>query len=317
MLPALVFTAIALATRAAPHRPPQLCSTQLRRAAQPTMLHVTDLSLLDVRAVAAHAQVLINAPVASLAQSIDAPAASLAHSLHRLQTSGIYSHAASSPFCSMLGVCPRLPPLCSAFGIGCPPHPDLASALSSAYHGALEQHYYSTTAAQAFALVGAGDALSQAIERRSSGGGEYDPARTVRMALLGLLIGGLGTACWLRHLEAALPGHDSAARVLQKAALDACVWAPLANSGYLVLTPLLEGRRPEEVASMVGQRFLPVMRTELCTFFPYNLVSFSAVPPLLRPFSTGFVSMCFAVYISWITHRREAPREQQQAEATG
>ena len=41
------------------------------------------------------------------------------------------------------------------------------------------------------------------------------------------------------------------------------------------------------------------------------------VPPLLRPFSTGFVSMCFAVYISWITHRREAPREQQQAEATG
>lgn len=43
------------------------------------------------------------------------------------------------------------------------------------------------------------------------------------------------------------------------------------------------------------------------------------VPPLLRPFSTGFVSMCFAVYISWITHRREAmtTREQQQAEATG
>lgn len=260
-MPALVFTAIALAARGAPHRP-QLCST-LRRAAQPTMLHATDLSLLDVSAVAAHAQVLINAQVASLANS-----------LHRLQTSGIYSHAASSPFCSMLGVCPPPPPLCSAFGIGCP---DLASALSSAYHGALEQHYYSTTAAQAFALVGAGDALSQAIERRGGGGGEYDPARTVRMALLGLLIGGLGTACWLRHLEAALPGHDSAARVLQKAALDACVWAPLANSGYLVLTPLLEGRRPEEVASMVRARFVPVMRTELCTFFPYNLVSFSAV----------------------------------------
>ena len=95
-MPALVFTAIALAARAAPHRPPQLCPTQLRRAPQPTMLHATDLSLLDVSAVAAHAQVLINAQVASLAQSIDAPAASLAHSLHRLQTSGIYSHAASS-----------------------------------------------------------------------------------------------------------------------------------------------------------------------------------------------------------------------------
>eukprot|EP00966_Prymnesium_polylepis_P277715 6416225-Prymnesium_polylepis.1 len=44
------------------------------------------------------------------------------------------------------------------------------------------------------------------------------------------------------------------------------------------------------------------MRTELSTFFPYNLVSFSLVPPLLRPFTTGFVSMCFAVYMSWATH---------------
>ena len=76
------------------------------------------------------------------------------------------------------------------------------------------------------------------------------------MALLGLLIGGLGTACWLRHLEAALPGHDSAARVLQKAALDACVWAPLANSGYLVLTPLLVCLRAEVVEESLQLEFV-------------------------------------------------------------
>ena len=47
------------------------------------------------------------------------------------------------------------------------------------------------------------------------------------------------------------------------------------------------------------------MKTELCTFFPYNLISFSLIPPLVRPFTTGFVSMCFAVYMSWITHQQE------------
>ena len=45
------------------------------------------------------------------------------------------------------------------------------------------------------------------------------------------------------------------------------------------------------------------MKTELMTFFPYNLVSFSVIPPLLRPFTTGFVSMCFSVYISYVTHQ--------------
>ena len=33
------------------------------------------------------------------------------------------------------------------------------------------------------------------------------------------------------------------------------------------------------------------MKTELKTFFPYNLLSFSLVPPLVRPFTTGVVSM--------------------------
>jgi hypothetical protein len=70
-----------------------------------------------------------------------------------------------------------------------------------------------------------------------------------------------------------------------------------------VLTPLLEGQSVEQVRRMLNKEFVPVMRAELSTFFPYNLVSFSLIPPLVRPFTTAFVSMCFAVFISYTTHK--------------
>merc|ERR1711865_536730 len=85
--------------------------------------------------------------------------------------------------------------------------------------------------------------------------------------------------------------------VLVKATLDSCVWAPVENTLFLVLTPLLEG-----ASSLLSDNFLPVMQTELGAFFPYNLLAFSLIPPLLRPFSTGLASMCFSVYISLTTH---------------
>lgn len=212
----------------------------------------------------------------------------------------------------------------------------LASA-SVAYQGALVDHYSATTAAQALILVGLGDVgaqlseLSAAPAAAPAGGpaesavaveppvtttsapgagstaaagspASFDWLRTLRMALLGLLIGGVGTSHWLAFLEAQLPGHGSAAVVVEKALLDACVWAPVANTAYLVLTPVLEGQGLAEVQALLSNQFAPVMRTELMTFFPYNLVSFSVIPPLFRPFTTGFVSMCFALYISIAAH---------------
>lgn len=209
--------------------------------------------------------------------------------------------------------------------MNCPSPPLLTQALThaqtevnsatNAYNAALESHYYTTTAAQAFLLVGIGDALSQAIEGRGQEDhATYDAVRTLRMASLGLVIGGFGTACWLRHLEDWLPGHATGARVLQKASIDAGLWAPFANTAYLVLVPLLEGKSERDVSRLLKERFVPVMQTELMTFFPYNLVSFSMIAPLYRPFTTGFVSCCFAVFISYVTHTSQADEAAAGAE---
>lgn len=214
-----------------------------------------------------------------------------------------------------------------------------AGRLVHAYQTSLREHYDTTTAVQAFVLVAMGDLIAQGIEASTAAGGaqaeaavlaeaeergealvgqalpadgqhgRLDLVRTLRMGSLGLLIGGIGTSHWLQFLESKLPGHASPTIVLEKATLDACLWAPVANGAYLMLTPILEGDDAATVKRKVEGEFMDVMKTELLTFFPYNLVSFSVVPPLLRPFTTGFVSMCFGVYISWVTHKvtREAP----------
>lgn len=118
--------------------------------------------------------------------------------------------------------------------------------LHALYVNSLETHYYRTTAIQATVLVGLGDLGAQLIERRATGDA-YEPQRTLRMAVLGLFIAGFGTSTWLRLLEAALPGNGTPEIVVEKACLDACIWAPIANTLYLVLTPLLEGDSPAEV----------------------------------------------------------------------
>jgi len=185
--------------------------------------------------------------------------------------------------------------------------------------------------------------LSERVSAETGVGGSkkiastfWDPLRTLRMGCLGMVIGGFGTATWLRFLEDMLPASGSydysafgnlpawfyapllrtfaetdvdlltvsdSYLVVVKAILDACIWAPIANGLYLVLTPLSEGKSVKEAKTALEESFFDVMKTEVSTFLPYNLVSFSLVPPLVRPFTTGFISMCFAVYISWITHR--------------
>jgi len=204
--------------------------------------------------------------------------------------------------------------------------------LGASYLTALHEHYYLTAGLQAFPLVSTGDLVAQMIERKDTpDDAEKLPlnlGRTLQMGMLGTLIGGFGTATWLRWLESHVTVADvpqwirgvlatiapeqlgqlnsiSATDdllVLVKATLDSCVWAPIENTLFLVLTPLLEGASFEEVSSLLNDNFLPVMQTELGAFFPYNLLAFSLIPPLLRPFSTGLASMCFSVYISLTTH---------------
>jgi len=171
------------------------------------------------------------------------------------------------------------------------------------YSSAVTDHYYATAMVQAFLLVFLGDYLAQRIEGKADEGDEADIVRSLRMGILGMLIAGVGTATWLSALETKLPGHTLSNTVL-KATLDTTVWAPVANSAYLFFVPLLEGASVEEAIQRLADCFWEVMGTEAKTYGPYNLLSFALIPPMWRPFSTGFVSMCFAIYLSLVANKK-------------
>ena len=77
--------------------------------------------------------------------------------------------------------------------------------LGASYLAALHEHYYATAALQAFPLVSTGDLVAQLIERKDTPDDAeklpLDLGRTLQMGMLGTLIGGFGTATWLRWLE--------------------------------------------------------------------------------------------------------------------
>jgi len=204
---------------------------------------------------------------------------------------------------------------------------EAGGSLLTAYHVAMEQHYLLTCGIQSFSLMAVGDVVAQTVEMRASRESAsdpvrcvdskcylveesdhcpvaYDPVRTLRLACLGGLINGLGASTWLRALEHALPGgaHPTMGVVSEKAALDACLWAPVSNAGYLLLAPLLEGKPLEDAAPVAKDKFASVMRVEWLTFLPYNLIAFSVIPPMARPVGTGLMAMGFGVYMSFVTH---------------
>ena len=179
-----------------------------------------------------------------------------------------------------------------------------------------------------------GDVLAQALEQSQTNATNLllDWGRTLRTGMLGIVIGGLGDAMWLRCLEepglfdpilcafnrmSADGGHVDADLlvVVLKASLDAFIWAPVANALYLVLTPLSEGMSLGSVYESLSNNFLPVMQSELSVALPYNLVAFALIPAFMRPFATGLFSMFFSTYLSYVSHLPPKQRIEMAAMA--
>ena len=187
---------------------------------------------------------------------------------------------------------------------------DALAAMSTQYLEHLDNEYFLTTCTQSFALVSAGDVMAQVIEERMGAReGGVDFGRTMRFGFLGIIVSGLGTARWLQFLEEVVgptAGGDQWAGVVEKVAMDFCMWAPIANAFYIVAVPAVEGEvalTPENSVALISERFGPAMAAEFCMFVPYDLLAFSLIPPLLRPLTASCVSLMYAVFMSWWSHR--------------
>ena len=105
-------------------------------------------------------------------------------------------------------------------------------------------------------------------------------------------------ASWTRWLDQKV-GHRHRGRdAVAKAAIDFFLWAPLCNSTYLLICPLVRGETLAAAWGLLRERFLAVMALEAMCFMPYNLLAFSVIPLCLRPLGQSCVAAIFAIGLS-------------------
>lgn len=158
-----------------------------------------------------------------------------------------------------------------------------------------ETHYLPMAATQSGLLRGAADGVGQALTH-----GSVDPVHVGIVATIGFIISGLGGAIWLRHLDSKLGSGTHNTLVLRKTLTDYTCWAPVANSCWLLLVPLLMGSSVEEAATSLHAGFASVMMLEASIFMPYNLLAFSSIPASLRPPCEALLAAVFTIGLGMI-----------------
>jgi hypothetical protein len=177
----------------------------------------------------------------------------------------------------------------------------LAPSLPAFSAGRLQSHI-DVAGAQPGLLASCADTISQWMHSTP-----IDLAHIAAMATIASTLSGSMNAVWLDFLEENIPG-SSARACVAKAACDYIFCATLFNSAYLALVPvitgLFSGASPEEALALWGWTsvgFQSSMLLEACTFSPYNVLAFRAVPPKLRPLSSAALSATCTIVISGLT----------------
>ena len=162
--------------------------------------------------------------------------------------------------------------------------------LSGRYAQLAQDYFLPVAALQSGVLRGVADVVAH----RDS----VDPAHTTAIFLLAFFVSGLGNAMWLRRLETMYGTGTEPATLARKTATDYSVWAPFANSAYLLGVPLLTGHDVAAALSTLQSGFLSVMLMELCIFAPYNLFAFRSISLNLRPAVSAVLAFAFTIGLS-------------------
>jgi len=220
-------------------------------------------------------------------------------------------------------------PAVALAGVG--PRPPSSAALAPSSIGSFET-YLARAAATSCVLRAGSDVVGQFMHLSATTRSEIHLPHVAAMGTVGLLMSGVVGSTWLAIVEQHLSdspsrtgsssgelvgtssGSSPQATAARKAAADFLIYAPLANSAYLLAVPFLTtiyAHLAQDFASTVDltgtlahslqnlhERFGSAMRLELSMFVPFNLFSFCVIPAELRPQAAALMSAGFTVCLS-------------------
>ena len=173
-----------------------------------------------------------------------------------------------------------------------------------AYVARLRSHPFSTNAASALVVCGAGDVLAQRYES-----GRVDAYRTAKLAGWGALWMGPAGVVWYAFLERRGGG------LARKVVTNQLVFAPTTNalfylynealrSGAAASPPLLD-----RYATRMRHEFVPTMCTSVVAWVPAQALNLSLVPLPFRPL---FLNTCFVLWTAYLSHRGHRTYDQRE-----
>lgn len=166
------------------------------------------------------------------------------------------------------------------------------------YNNALARNPVGTKACTSFIGFSIGDRLAQTIMDAP-----FDPYRTLRLGLYGLLLDGPIGHAWYRLLDKYVePNNPTGTKaVLTKTALDQLLWAPAMTCIFFAFLKLLEGH-PDAILGTIQTKLVPTVVANYLLWPLAHYFNFKYVPSEHRILFNNVVSIAWNAWLSWFSH---------------
>jgi protein Mpv17 len=133
---------------------------------------------------------------------------------------------------------------------------------------------------------------------------DWDPSRTARFGLSGLLLNGPCGYFWLRNLERTFGTGHSFQIVIKKVCSDAFIYTPFISGCFFSFQGILEGKGALELYEKLETKWINSMQVSWRFWPVVNLFSFTFLPFQFRMLFNNFMSMGWNTFLSGLNNSK-------------
>ena len=148
-------------------------------------------------------------------------------------------------------------------------------------------------------LLVVSDTLTQQLVEKK--GWNQDGRRTLRMGIMGIIIGPIQRT-WFLTLERFIP-PTSKIQIVKKLIVDQTIYGPFIIFFFYSLSSTLAGKDFHEVKLLLQERYIETILTAYKVWPFVQAVNFSVVPLQHRANFVQIVSLCWNMYLSWMSNK--------------
>ena len=148
-------------------------------------------------------------------------------------------------------------------------------------------------------LLTTSDILTQQFVEKK--GSNHNGRRTVRMCIMGIIIGPIQRT-WFLTLERFIP-PTSKIQIVKKLIVDQTVYGPFIIFFFYSLSSTLAGKNLNDLKVLLQERYLKTMFTAYKVWPFVQAVNFSFIPLQHRANFVQVVSLCWNMYLSWMANK--------------